>query len=383
MNKEIQIVSFDIPYPPDYGGVIDVYYKIKYLKEKGVDVILHTFDYKGKKDWGDLPQLCKKIYSYKRKKGIRYFFHYLPYTVLTRLNKELNDNLLRHGSPVVFEVLHTTGSLLDERIRKLKTYYRHSNIEHNYYRGLARDEKNILKKIYYYAESVKFYLYEKNIRHVAEIFAVNEKDVEYFRKKYPMPVFYIPAFHPYNQIKTKEGKGNYLLFHGNLSVNENIRAAEWILKNLVKELPEIDFVIAGKEPSPDFTDMCMKHANVKLKLNPTDMEMEQLISGSHINLIFSFNSEGLKLKLLYSLFLGRFVLVSDGLLGKAVDTEWMNSSGVYESKTDNIEYILKKIKFLFNEKFTSEMIEKRKKFVSKWSNEKSLMLILERFNLEV
>ena len=30
--KNINIVSFDIPYPPNYGGIIDVFYKIKALK---------------------------------------------------------------------------------------------------------------------------------------------------------------------------------------------------------------------------------------------------------------------------------------------------------------------------------------------------------------
>jgi hypothetical protein len=377
MNKEIQIVAFDIPYPPDYGGVIDVYFKIKFLKENGVDVILHAFDYKGKQDWGDLPQLCKKIYSYKRKKGIRYFFHYLPYTVITRLNNELNDNLLRHGTPVIFEVLHTTGSLLDKRIGNLKTYYRHSNIEHRYYRGLASDEKNIFKKIYFYAESVKFFFYEKIIQKTHAIFAVNENDAAYFINKYNIPVYYIPSFHPFNQVRTKAGSGAYVLFHGNLTVNENISIAEWILKHLVAELPEISFVFAGKEPSSGFIGKCMKYANVTVESNPTDREMEKLISDAHINLVFSFNPEGLKLKMLYSLYIGRFVLISEGLLG--TETEKADA-GVYVLSLLEPSGIVKKIKHLIDERFSPEMLIGREKFVEKWSNEKSgkcLMQVIE------
>ena len=34
ITKEIHIITFDIPYPANYGGVIDVFYKIKALKEK-------------------------------------------------------------------------------------------------------------------------------------------------------------------------------------------------------------------------------------------------------------------------------------------------------------------------------------------------------------
>ncbi|MCX6283192.1 MAG: mannosyltransferase, partial [Bacteroidetes bacterium] len=44
MEQHLHIVSFDIPYPPDYGGVIDVYYKIKTLSEAGVKIHLHCFE---------------------------------------------------------------------------------------------------------------------------------------------------------------------------------------------------------------------------------------------------------------------------------------------------------------------------------------------------
>ena len=47
-NKNIHIVSFDIPYPPNYGGIIDIYYKVKTLNKLGINVILHCFQY-GKK----------------------------------------------------------------------------------------------------------------------------------------------------------------------------------------------------------------------------------------------------------------------------------------------------------------------------------------------
>ena len=45
MNKHLHIVSFDVPYPPDYGGAIDVYYKLKALHEEGIKIYLHCFEY--------------------------------------------------------------------------------------------------------------------------------------------------------------------------------------------------------------------------------------------------------------------------------------------------------------------------------------------------
>ena len=44
-NKHLHIISFDVPYPANYGGVIDVFYKIKALHAKCVKIHLHCFEY--------------------------------------------------------------------------------------------------------------------------------------------------------------------------------------------------------------------------------------------------------------------------------------------------------------------------------------------------
>ena len=44
-GKDIHIVSFNVPYPADYGGVIDVYYKLKALAALGIRVHLHCYQY--------------------------------------------------------------------------------------------------------------------------------------------------------------------------------------------------------------------------------------------------------------------------------------------------------------------------------------------------
>jgi hypothetical protein len=44
-GKPLHIVSFDNPYPPVYGGIIDVYYKLKALHALGFEIYLHCFVY--------------------------------------------------------------------------------------------------------------------------------------------------------------------------------------------------------------------------------------------------------------------------------------------------------------------------------------------------
>ena len=45
MDKHLHIIALNIPFPPNYGGVIDIYYKIKALHQLGVKIILHCFAY--------------------------------------------------------------------------------------------------------------------------------------------------------------------------------------------------------------------------------------------------------------------------------------------------------------------------------------------------
>ena len=42
MDRSIHVVSFDIPYPADYGGVIDVYFKLKALAQLGIKIHLDS-----------------------------------------------------------------------------------------------------------------------------------------------------------------------------------------------------------------------------------------------------------------------------------------------------------------------------------------------------
>ncbi|MEP7128815.1 MAG: mannosyltransferase, partial [Chitinophagales bacterium] len=65
MNNLLHIISFNVPYPPDYGGVMDVFYKIKALHDSGIKIKLHCFEY-GRKESDVLNQLCDEVFYYKR-----------------------------------------------------------------------------------------------------------------------------------------------------------------------------------------------------------------------------------------------------------------------------------------------------------------------------
>ena len=66
----LHIVSFDIPYPANYGGVIVIFNQIKALHALGVKVILHCYQYGERTPQPELAQYCHEIYYYKRSRSL-------------------------------------------------------------------------------------------------------------------------------------------------------------------------------------------------------------------------------------------------------------------------------------------------------------------------
>ena len=104
-----------MPFPPDYGGVMDVFFRIKHLKEAGFIIILHCFDYNdraGDANIRKLKEYCQEVHIYSRKKSIFSLLGKQPFIVHSRQNKLLLSNLLKNDYPILFEGIHTTAFYL-------------------------------------------------------------------------------------------------------------------------------------------------------------------------------------------------------------------------------------------------------------------------------
>ena len=128
MQSHLHIISFDIPYPANYGGAIDVFHKIRCLHAQGIKVILHCFEYGDRTSSPELEKLCEKVYYYQRDTSFINQLSLLPFNVKSRINAELKQNLLKDNYPVLFEVLHTCYLLNDTDLKNRKKLFRHSNI---------------------------------------------------------------------------------------------------------------------------------------------------------------------------------------------------------------------------------------------------------------
>ncbi len=152
-NKALHIVSFDVPYPPDYGGAIDVFYKIKALHSLGCKIYLHCYEY-GRGEAEALQQYCEQAWYYQRDTGIKGLSLTKPYIVSSRCAEALLLRLQSIDAPILFEGVHTTYFLrhpsLKERFKAIRVH----NVEHEYYHMLAQKAKNAFEKIFFSVESL-------------------------------------------------------------------------------------------------------------------------------------------------------------------------------------------------------------------------------------
>lgn len=311
MNKRhLHIISFDVPYPANYGGVIDVFYKIKALHEAGIAIHLHCFDYgRGRQD--ALLAYCNEVTYYQRLPVHKSISTSVPYIVGSRANKELLVNLKKDNHPILMEGMHCTYFLHSGDLPKERCFVRLPNVEYLYYQKLAETTTSLAKKWYYKLESKLLYQYEKGLADRADFWTISQKDCDVFTQQLGYnKVDNLPLYLPQYEPEWKGDKGNFCLYHGNLAVDENEYAASWLLDNIFSEI-EIPFVIAGHNPSAKLEKKAHANMHTCIVANPSDKELVDLIKKAQVNILPSFNDTGIKLKLVNALFHGRHCLLNE------------------------------------------------------------------------
>lgn len=306
-EKELHIVSFDIPDPPDYGGVVDVFYRIKALADLGVKIHLHCFQYK-RESSKLLEKICSTVHYYPRKRSAKYVFSKMPFIVESRRNDELLQNLISNPVPILFEGLHSTAYLAEAALKDRLKIVRAHNVEHDYYQNLAKTESKSWKKIFFKQEARKLANYEKVLKLADHILAISSKDEAYFSKKYGNTIKVNP-FHPIAELSLSFYQENYAFYHGNLTVSENTEALRYLIQDVFSKI-DVPLVVAGKDAARAVNKIIGKRDNLRVHNNPTDEKMNELGLRAAVHVLPTFQDTGFKIKLLYSLFTAPFVVVN-------------------------------------------------------------------------
>ena len=362
-----------MPWPADYGGAIDMMNRIMMLKKMGVAIHLHYFSYNERGMPNELNQYCESIGVYKRKTGHKGFSFHLPYIISSRMNEELLANLEKDNHPILMEGIHCTGLLPRLNLQNRKVVVRMHNEESTYYQELARAERGLFKKIYFLNESLLLKKYSRHLPHECEYACVANEDILKLKNEYHLPhVHFLPTFPAWQTVNGEEGAGNLCLYHGNLSVPENEKAASWLLHKVFTMI-RIPFVIAGKRPSKRLVKQAHVCQHTCLIADPTEAELNDLIRKAHIHVLpcFNKNNTGIRLKLLHVLFEGRHCVVNTPM----VDGTGLEPACHIGSNANAFASIITQ---LYHQPFTQEEILLRKKLLGNmYDNEKNTRQLIQ------
>ncbi len=370
----MHLVAFDVPFPPDYGGAIDVFYKIKALHAAGVKITLHCFTYRDRQAQSVLETFCNKVFYYKRRTGFFSHLSKMPYIVKSRKHPDLLKNLCADNAPILFEGLHTCAFIDHPSLEQRKKMVRMHNIEWKYYEHLALTERKIFQKKYFQIESTKLKRFEEKVFFHGDIFfCISRNEEKYFfeknniqkinfekdihKKIFEKKIIFLPPFHAEEKIISKIGTGDYILYHGDLSVNDNVASVLELIENVFSKI-NVRCIIAGKNPSRNLIGRIESFSNMQIIVNPDEQDMNNLIQNAQINILHTGHTSGMKLKLLHALYVGRFCFANTEMVH---DTGLESFCEIYNSFDELKEMILE----IMNKTFEEKIILKRKKILEK------------------
>ena len=357
---KIHVVSFQVPYPADYGGAIDVFYKLKAMREEGFDITLHTFIYGDRSEQPVLEEICSKVFYYPRETGWRKQFSLLPYIVNSRNYPDLLKNLCADEAPILFDGVHCCYLLTHPALAKRKKIVRMHNVEHEYYRQLARQAGCSWKALFYLVESWRLKRFEKRLNQADLVCAITKADKQKFDHiAVGTKVIHLPVFFDTTPLDTLTNDApsssvSYVLYQGNLAVEENMCIANFIVKEIAPRCPGVLFIIAGRRAK-----LAEVPVNVKVVSDPSDEELDRLIVDAHIHLLLTFQPTGIKLKLLNALTKGRGHIIANH------DMLYGHSLGRFCVRADKPEEISDNIKYLINNTIDKEELQRRQAYLQK------------------
>jgi len=309
-TNTLHIISLDNPFPPVYGGIIDIFYKIKALRSLGYKIHLHCFVNTIPIENTELELLVEQIYYYKNKKTILNFLSLKPFSVNSRFDKKLTLNLKKINAPVLFESLKV-ASIVDADILEKKILRMH-NIEHDYFFGIAKSESNWAMKFMYYLEGVKYQIFESQIRKFDEVITLSVKENNYVTEKIKTSN-YIPLFHGNLTVKDLSEFGRYAVYSGDMRTSDNRKAVRFLI-DIFNEMKNYQLVIAVSD-NFDFVEKLIDKSEyitlVKLK---NYNHLQEILADAHINVMVSFQESGTKLKLVNALFNSRHCLINKNMV---------------------------------------------------------------------
>lgn len=323
MKKNVLVVAQDFPYPLDYAGPIDSFNKIRALHANGFNVYLIS-TIKAKvtdESVRVMNEFCVQIHVIQRQYGAKNLFSALPFQIKSRINNGEIYRICQQMENVRFDAVICDGYYPIEAVRKIaielkieNIYLRVNNNEIKYFFSLAKASSNVLKKVYYISDAVKFYLHEKLVLpkiKLKGLLHVSYEEKEHYEIKFPkFKHYFLPAAVDVSEmneyIKHDDKK---VLFVGSLFMPNNVEGLIWYIRhihdNLTNKYPNYKFIVSGNTRGINCSQLeklFSNRKNIYFVNSPEDLTPLYRTSMIFINPML--NGAGVKLKTLNAICAG-------------------------------------------------------------------------------
>lgn len=232
-----------------------------------------------------------------------------------------------------------------------------NNIEYDFLEAYALKYKGIKKNIFTFLEKKVVYKSEKEIlKYSDKLIFLTDRDYKRakelyntFTKEKEYEIIPILINRDEIELKIKNNNKINLVFIGSLNYGSNIHALKWFLENvwedLLKKDLEINFIIAGCNPSNDFLIYLKKYQ--KLEIFPNFNSIEEVIPKNSVFISPIMKGAGMKVKVADALSMNLPIIASEeSLVGyEQALTDVMSENVIY--KFNDEKDLLKIIEYIY------------------------------------
>lgn len=338
----ILVLMFDTPVPVDYGGVYDVMARLQVLKTMGYELQLlctarevDRLEYLASHRTQLVPALFSNIHVLQSGCFFSAASSFLPFSVSIRkvsLPASLLNEISHHQYDFVL-VEHLKMAGLAQSLKpflRCDFYLRMHNDESQFYLNLSRETNNLVKKIFFLIEGLKYHYYQRAILRgdmFSRVFFISSKDFVKIGAHCDERAFLLPiAFDLISAIEKRNlPKTIDFLYVGNLESDDNINALQLALEYLhIRGLQSACIMVCGRcrdvSRQQHIQKMVSSWPQLKLEFNVISERLASHYNTTKIFLNFSANSGGVKTKLVDAISHDLVILTNDaGVAGSGLD----------------------------------------------------------------
>lgn len=301
------VVCPDMPYPPVHGGRLDMYGRIRALKQLGftVDVVATVKGDVPTWHLGELRAYVDQLLVCRRQN--RFVDLLAPTPLQLESRRCLKNVCLKHEYDVVIlESEYVYRILENPQLKARHVVLRVHNDEASYFLQLAKSAFPRLTAVYYYTEAVKFKLMEaKLVSRMHNRMFISYEELKRFQSRYRSSnsIFLPPAIDVSpGSFRTRPLNSRTVLFIGSLFMPNNREGITWFVTHVHPRLQDLEgynLVIAGNTKGKNLNWLRkLGDAYTRITICENPKELEQLYANSSVFINPVLHGAGVKMKVI-------------------------------------------------------------------------------------